>query len=267
MNFNNNICKFVDAKAPRELTTYLFVYEKNALADSSFRTNNHNVIYFVTKGSGKLITESGERQLALGSIFFTFKQVPFKIQNTDGIHYMYISFDGSRAEDLFAHFGISPVNCVFEGHEGLIAFWENAIIRAGEKNLDLISESVLYYTLGEMVPSEQNDELRLINAILKFIDEHFNDNQLNLSTVARHFGYNSKYVSRLFKSGMGINFSAYLTNVRIQHAVFLMDQGVTSVKNIAFLSGYKDPLYFSSVFKAKTGKSPKEYISKGHNYD
>lgn len=262
MKLNDNICKFVDVKAPRELTTHLFVYEKNAAENPDFRTAGHNAIYIVTRGDGRLVTESDEYRLKVGSVFFTFKQVPFKIQNTGAIQYMYISFDGNRAEDLFAHFGISPVNCVFEGHEGLIAFWENSITKAVEKNLDLISESVLYYTLGEMVPSQPNEEQQLISALLKFVDENFNDNSLNLSIIARHFGYNDKYISRVFKNGMGINFSSYLTNTRIQHAVFLMEQGVTSVKNIAFLSGYKDPLYFSNVFKAKTGKSPTEYIAK-----
>ena len=45
-------------------------------------------------------------------------------------------------------------------------------------------------------------------------------------------------------------------------AVFLMDQGVTAIKNVALLSGYKDPLYFSNVFKKAVGLTPSEYISK-----
>lgn len=52
-----------------------------------------------------------------------------------------------------------------------------------------------------------------------------------------------------------------MKNLRINHAVFLMEQGITSVKNIAFLSGYKDPLYFSGVFKKTLGLSPSEYLA------
>ncbi|MDD6478723.1 MAG: AraC family transcriptional regulator [Oscillospiraceae bacterium] len=33
-----------------------------------------------------------------------------------------------------------------------------------------------------------------------------------------------------------------------------------SIKNVALLSGFTDPLYFSTVFKNKTGSSPKTYI-------
>ena len=262
MKYNENICKFASGKSNQSLTTYAFVYEKNAPQEPAFRTNDFNTIYFVTQGAGTLATEQGKKRINAGKIFFTFKQIPYKIQNTDNIQYMYITFDGSRAEDLFAHFGITPLNCVFDGYEGLVAFWESSIIKASEKNLDLISESVLYYTLGEMVPSQSTGEQLLLSEIVKYVDENFMDGKLNLTAIATHFGYNSKYLSRVFKDSMGITFSDYLTNARIQHAVFLIKQNVTSVKNIALLSGYKDPLYFSNVFKTKIGVSPKEYIAK-----
>ena len=175
---------------------------------------------------------------------------------------MYIRFEGTRADELFARFGICATNCVFEGYGGLAAFWQSALTKAGEKNLDLISESVLLYTLGEMAPCAADPKRDLLREVVRFIDQEFTDSGMNLSSVAARFGYNDKYLSRIFKNDMGITFSAYLTNLRIRHAVFLMDHNVTSVKNVALLSGYKDPLYFSGVFKSKLGLSPKEYVSK-----
>ncbi len=262
MKQNKNICKFTNTEIRQSLTTYNFVFEKIAQNTDSFRIPEHHTVYLVTEGKGRLLTENDQRDLCQGKIFYTFQRVPFQIENTDRLQYMYISFDGDRCEELFARFGISPANCVFEGHEALCAFWENAIIKAGEKNLDLISESVLLYTLGEMAPSRENGESYLIADILKYMEENFSDSELNLKTVSEHFGYNSKYVSRIFKNSRGVTFSAHLTNIRIQHAVFLMEQNVTSVKNIALLSGYKDPLYFSNVFKAKIGSSPKDFLAK-----
>ena len=40
-----------------------------------------------------------------------------------------------------------------------------------------------------------------------------------------------------------------------------MEEGLVSVKNIALLSGFRDPLYFSKVFAETEGISPKNYIS------
>jgi AraC-like DNA-binding protein len=61
---------------------------------------------------------------------------------------------------------------------------------------------------------------------------------------------------------MGIGYAEYLRNLRIKYAVSLFDHGIDSVKNVALLSGFSDPLYFSTVFKTVVGLSPKEYLKK-----
>ena len=59
-----------------------------------------------------------------------------------------------------------------------------------------------------------------------------------------------------------MGFNEYLKNIRIKHATFLFAHGINSVKNVAHLSGFSDPFYFSSVFKKEMGVSPKEYKDK-----
>ena len=59
-----------------------------------------------------------------------------------------------------------------------------------------------------------------------------------------------------------MGFSEYLRLVRVKHAVMLIENGVTSVKNVASLSGFSDPLYFSKVFTESVGVSPSEYRRK-----
>ena len=75
-------------------------------------------------------------------------------------------------------------------------------------------------------------------------------------------GYNEKYLSHLFKSRIGVSFTEHLRNKRISYAVLLFEHGLDSVKNVAFLSGFSDPLYFSTVFKRSLGVSPKEFIDR-----
>lgn len=262
MNTQSNICKFIATTNHDRLYTSNFVFEKNAKADSASRTLPTNAAYLAVSGKGVLHTHVLTQALQPGNVFFTFSQVPFRLENVDSFQYMYISFDGGRSDELFSRFGIHPGRAVFDGHEGLLAFWQSAILKATPENLDLISESVLLYTFSELSPPENSEEQNLFSMILKHIDDHYTDSSLNLSAMAQQLGYNSKYISRIFKSQMGITFSAYLTNVRIQNAVFLMEQGVTAIKNVALLSGYKDPLYFSNVFKKAVGLTPSEYISK-----
>ena len=90
----------------------------------------------------------------------------------------------------------------------------------------------------------------------------FSDSSLSLSTIAARVGYNDKYISALFKKQKGITYTQYLRSLRIKHSIFLMEQGIVSVKNVAILSGFGDALYFSKVFKEVEGISPKDFIKK-----
>ena len=62
-----------------------------------------------------------------------------------------------------------------------------------------------------------------------------------------------------------MGFTEYLRLMRVRHAMMLMESGVTCVKNVAFLSGFSDPLYFSKVFAKLIGMSPREYIHANGN--
>lgn len=72
-----------------------------------------------------------------------------------------------------------------------------------------------------------------------------------------------EYCTTKHKTGTG--FSEYLQRRRISYTVTLFDHGLDSVKNVAFLSGYADPLYFSTAFKKHMGMSPRDYCAQNEN--
>lgn len=262
MRKEKNICKFVPYTNNSEPFTTNFVYETDASLMNRSQSNSRNAMCLVTDGMGTLHMNMIHHTLSAGMIFFIFEGVEFNIENTENLQYMYITFSGQRSKELVERFSLSPAHCVFEGNEGLLSFWQNSLDKANDQNIDLISEGVLLYTFSQIVSAHQSKEQHLLAQILKTIDEDFTDSNFNLNVAAEELGYTSKYISRLFKNSMNISFSEYLKNTRIQHAVFLIEQGITSVKNVAFLSGYKDPLYFSNVFKKTVGISPTDYINK-----
>ena len=51
----------------------------------------------------------------------------------------------------------------------------------------------------------------------------------------------------------------YLTELRIEKAKELIATNSMSLSNIAQMTGFNDPLYFSRVFKKTTGIPPKEF--------
>lgn len=258
---SQNVCKFVQTHTSENIVTTNFIYESEAPEKDVLRIRQTHVMHLVISGEGYYRTDLFHAALSPGMLFFSFSGIPFGIENTGNMHYMYISFSGRRADELFQRFGISASSCIFSGYEGLVPMWRDSLMRANGENIDLLSESVLLYTFSKLHGEKDNGHYT-IDHVLKYLEDHFTEGDLSLASVALAAGYNSKYLSHLFKEKLGVGFSDYLKTIRIKHAIFLMEQGVTSVKNAALLSGYSDPLYFSKVFKETVGVSPREYIGR-----
>ncbi len=261
-NPQENICKFVTESTTSALTATSFIFEKKDVNRGKRMVKQVHIMYLISSGSGFICSNGKSNELLPGTLAFSFADEEYEISGKDGFEYMYISFTGTKADELFLRFGINKANRVFGGFESLLPFWQTALAKANASNLDLISESVLLYSFSQMSETRGNSEQQLTGRIIALIEKCFSDNMLSLSSAAQNLGYNPKYMSRIFSKNVGITFSEYLKNTRIKHSLFLMENGVTSVKNIALLSGYSDPLYFSNVFKASVGASPSEYISK-----
>ena len=255
-----NMCKFVSDSSVGTMNTTNFVYERLVPHSGKMQLLSNHAIYLVMQGEGEYSGELIRERLGPGMLFFSFAGVPFRIDNIRDFQYMFITFKGERANELFERFGITSKHCVFEGFEALGPLWRDSLTRAGGENIDLLSESMLLYAFSKLRDSVYPCH-QVLNQMLKITEEQFSNYSFTLSSMAGMLGYNAKYLSHLFKEEMKIGFSEYLTNIRMKHAVLLMEQGVTAAKNVALLSGYSDPLYFSKVFKKQMGVSPREYLN------
>lgn len=258
---NRNICKFIEESHGEKLTTKSFVSESDPETMRKELTLESNRIILVSQSGADFYFDGKPTEGAKGDIIFAFSGERLRVEPMDGCEYLYIQMDGNRCTELFKRFGISSVNRRFTSNEGLVAFWNEAISRAGNKNLDLISESVVLYSLSQLADGETR-RYGIAEQIIDIINEEFSDPKLSLASISDRLGYNTKYISHAFKEKTGRSFSEYLRTVRIRQAVFLIDHGLESVKNVAYFCGYDDQLYFSSVFKKVIGVSPTSYIKK-----
>lgn len=257
---DRNICKFITPQDQGQLTASNFIFESRVPDSGITITGETHVLYYVCSGEGRLRCAQTCYRLGPGMVFFSFAGVPFMIENICQLKYYYISFQGGRGEELFGRFGIAPACCVFEGYEGLLPLWQDSLVRANEENIDLLSESLLLYTFSKLKKQEQPGS-DIVTFVVTYMEEHFRESTLSLSEVARAAGYHEKYLSHIFKKQFGMGFSEYLRLLRIKYAVMLIENGVTSVKNVAALCGFSNPLYFSKVFTEVVGVSPRKYRS------
>ncbi len=99
----------------------------------------------------------------------------------------------------------------------------------------------------------------IIERAKQYIAEHYGNPDLSLNEISNHVNVSSSHFSTIFSQETGNTFIGHLTDTRIGKAKeFLKTTGMRS-SEIAYQVGYKDPHYFSYIFKVNTGKTPTEY--------
>lgn len=83
----------------------------------------------------------------------------------------------------------------------------------------------------------------------------------DLNAFVASLNVSPSWFIKLFKRKIGMSPHQYLTNLRINKAKSMMSSSM-SIGEIARAVGYQDQLYFSRVFRQKTGISPSEYKQK-----
>jgi len=91
-----------------------------------------------------------------------------------------------------------------------------------------------------------------------YIEAHYAKG-MALEDVAAFVNLSPNYFSNLFKEEFGENFIEFLTKTRMEQAKELIEENSYSLKEISFMVGYKDPNYFSRVFKKYFHSSPRQF--------
>ena len=110
-----------------------------------------------------------------------------------------------------------------------------------------------------MKNAENNRSNRTVEGIMKYVDERYYED-ISLTTISKMYFMSPVYLGRLFKNTVGVNFTEYVNNCRVEHAARMLeeDEGLM-VYEISDKVGYKDINYFYRIFKNKKGITPSEY--------
>ena len=91
-----------------------------------------------------------------------------------------------------------------------------------------------------------------------YLDAHYAEESLSLNSVAQTLGVSAGYLSAAFSKEQGETFVEYLTGRRMALARELLAQGMHTAEAAA-RTGYRDPHYFSFVFRKTQGMSTREF--------
>ena len=126
---------------------------------------------------------------------------------------------------------------------------------------DIASENLLSAHLISLLSHISRKVYAPDNSIARIITKMQTDfsNQLTNEDYARELSISQYHLIRKFKKETGVTQLKYKTIFSVQKAIHLLETTNLNVSEIAHMLGFEDSLYFSCVFKKKTGISTKKY--------
>lgn len=196
----------------------------------------------------------------------------YKTNPDDPAVIYWASFSGLDAPSLAELMGFSKTN-------GYLIFgttYRNKILAPLKDSFKPIPEEILFVVMQKnflqiaetliKFNSIQNGGAHYRNAYVeqtvKYIEENYHNPSLSINDVSEFISVHKNYLSSLFKRIMGLTFTQYVTQKRMEQAVVLLKNSDYSVAAIAEMLGYSDQLYFSKLFRKYNNMSPLQYRKK-----
>lgn len=101
----------------------------------------------------------------------------------------------------------------------------------------------------------------IVDEVMQYIEAHYQNEELSLNLVATQVRFSPNHLSSIFSQHTGQTFIKYLTDFRMNKAKELLRCTGKRSSEISIEVGYKDPHYFSYLFKKTQGMTPTQYRS------
>ncbi|MCI6277665.1 MAG: response regulator [Clostridium sp.] len=99
----------------------------------------------------------------------------------------------------------------------------------------------------------------IVESAKEYIRKNYMDHDISVEKLCDSIHVSPTYFSTIFKKETDMNFVSFLTEVRLEEAIKLLNTTVDKTYVIANKIGYEEANYFSYVFKKKFGVSPSKY--------
>ncbi len=229
------------------------------LVTHSCAEHKHNCyeIVFYRKGIGKFYFSGQSISISHGKFIIIPPNIVHASKYTGEAETFSIKGD-------FNHiFSFSSPIVVLDNREKNGEFLVKLIFESRFSNSEYLSSlsNALSHFLMQSIRTEKSISM-VVQDIVTKISDNFYDSSINMGELLKKSGYAEDYIRAQFKIFTGKTPVEFLTEMRINHACYLMDVYNDSLplNEISEKCGYTDYVYFSKKFKQLKGMSPKTYM-------
>lgn len=235
---------------------------------TTYRVHRHQhktwELIYCTGDHGKFVFEGMELAYGQGDIVVIPPEIPHENVSEEGFTNIYLNI-----EEATLSFN-RPVLIRDDGNHSILHLFSDAYyLFSGdpERRTALLSgygNLIIRYMAAYQAAHPRN---QTVEQVERSIRQNFGNANYELDEMLRTLPYCPDYLCRIFRREVGMTPHKYLISLRLQAAADMLcsvypEGGITEVSRSC---GFKNPLYFSRMFKQKYGVSPKEYYQQQLN--
>lgn len=227
----------------------------------NIRQRRSSCLILKLHGVSEYLSETGRLELSAGQALFVEKGSSYIFREiVPGYSYI-VNFDcDSRFDAPLAKLPLPEGLELPPIAEKLYRHWQKGNVYGALSTLyRLLEKTTVSARLENRSLQQPNKHLE---AALAYLQAHLTDPELKLETLSRLTGVSDAYLRRVFRQQLGTSPAGFVLHERMQLASqLLLAEDNPPIARVALQVGYRDPLYFSRVFKKYRGVSPTEYCS------
>lgn len=226
------------------------------------------IIHYVLSGRGYFTANGKTVDIGEHCAFIIYKgeTVEYHAERSDPWHYVWIEFDGELSDELIKKTGFSREDRVTPpiDKDTILDIFREIRSSFLNSSSELEQLSCMLKFIAEIAKAFPDNEREDIHEILSdramaLIKKSFRSMDCRVDRISELLGVSRSRLFRAMKEKYGISPKECIDKLRIDFAKQLLAGGNVSVSEACYSSGFSDPLYFSALFKRKTGFSPSEF--------
>lgn len=145
------------------------------------------------------------------------------------------------------------------GYHNFLRHVDDVRVLKGDQIIEWAYQRLFYITGYVKQQNSIDYSNRIVLITREYLEAHYAED-ITLEDIAEQVNISPQYFSKLIKRNTGLNFIDWLSMLRVKKARELLSDPNLTVKEVCFMVGYKDPNYFSRIFKKRMGITPSEYV-------
>lgn len=232
--------------------------------------------HYVRNGKGELFIRNKKYALKAGDLFYLPMHEPLAYypDEKDPWRYFFIDLYDPNAQAIAELLGLSKYTPFISvgNPENITEAFDNLFsgnVSSSEfynRTLAVLSV-IIFNTMHRELSNDEQSLPDIVDNAKNIIKLNYTNNEFSIKLLADALHITNTHLTRLFHSSTGITPIAYLNRVRLTEASSLIQQGITSIRELCDRCGFKDEHYFMKRFKKQYGCTVKEHFKRTQEYE